>query len=236
MQQTLCLHSILLLVFGFSCEQESMSSAAFQFIPVCIGCSLPPWQWEEISLPREREREIYSTWWHEERLWRWLFYSPVLKSLSCPDVRKKLLGIWRGPCARGSQRKSLENLPSILFQKHRKCHSKNWIRICQRQIITLALFFPLWAFSPVPVFLFHTMMCVYFSLGSFFWLKSLFILLHSGLSGPHMLRPWCVCARRVPLLCGLGRLWVWESTGILHGPMLRSRSLPGGDRHLQLWP
>lgn len=27
----------------------------------------------------------------------------------------------------------------------------------------------------------------------------------SGLPGPNMLRPWGVCPRRVPLLCGLGR-------------------------------
>lgn len=83
-----------------------------------------------------------------------------------------------------------------------------------------------------------TLRCVFILAGAaFFWLKSLFIyFLHSGLPGPHMLRSRCVCARWVPLFCGLGRFWVWESTGILHGPVLRSRSFPGRDGHLQLWP
>lgn len=100
------------------------------------------------------------------------------------------------------------------------------------QIVTLALCFSFEISPHASIFLICTEMCVYFSLGCIFWLKSLFIFLHSGLYGPYMLRPWCVCARRVPLLCGLGRLWVWESTGILYGPVLGSRSFPGRDGHL----
>lgn len=93
-----CIPSCFCFFFGFSGEQEgSVSSAAFQFIPACTGCSLPSWKGEEISLQKERKREIHSTWWYEEWLWRWLYYLPVLKSCSCPDARNSLLGIWRGP-------------------------------------------------------------------------------------------------------------------------------------------
>lgn len=57
----------------------------------------------------------------------------------------------------------------------------------------------------------------------------------SGLYGPNMLRPRGMCPGRVPLLCGMGRARMWEPQGLLHGPVLWTRSFPGRHRDLQLW-
>lgn len=57
----------------------------------------------------------------------------------------------------------------------------------------------------------------------------------SGLPGPNMLRPRGMCPGRVPLLCRVGRARMWEPQGLLHGPVLRTRSFLGRHRNLQLW-
>lgn len=57
----------------------------------------------------------------------------------------------------------------------------------------------------------------------------------SGLHGPNVLRPRSVRPGRVPLLCRMGRVRMWEPQGLLHGPMLWTWCVPGRHRNLQLW-
>lgn len=59
--------------------------------------------------------------------------------------------------------------------------------------------------------------------------------LFSGLPGSDLLRSWGVCTRRVSLLCGMGWARMWEPQGLLHGPVLWTRSLSGRYWNLQLW-
>lgn len=56
----------------------------------------------------------------------------------------------------------------------------------------------------------------------------------SGLPGPDMLRPRGVRPGRVPLLRGVGWARMWEPPGLLHGPVLWTRSVPGRHGNLQL--
>lgn len=57
----------------------------------------------------------------------------------------------------------------------------------------------------------------------------------SGLHGSDLLRTRGVRPRRVSLLCRMGRARMRESPGLLHGPVLRTRSFPGRHGNLQLW-
>lgn len=58
--------------------------------------------------------------------------------------------------------------------------------------------------------------------------------LFSGLPGPNVLGARGVCPGRLPLLCGMGRARMREPQGLLHGPVLWTRSFPGRHRNLQL--
>lgn len=63
---------------------------------------------------------------------------------------------------------------------------------------------------------------------------TIFLPCHSGLHGPHMLQQGCLCERRVPLLCGMGRHQLRDTQSHMLGPVLRPRNLPPRHRALQL--